>query len=98
METRKSCYFDEPTTGLDPVTGHDIIKLIDACHRRLRFTGIVVTHEISTVFAIVDRVAMLNEGVVWADGTPSELLSSKDPIVRAFVGENGSAEGEGGDV
>jgi phospholipid/cholesterol/gamma-HCH transport system ATP-binding protein len=89
--------FDEPTTGLDPVTGHDIIKLIDACHRRLHFTGIVVTHEISTVFTIVDRVAMLNEGVVWADGTPSELFSSKDPIVRAFVGDSdGRGKREGG--
>ena len=89
--------FDEPTTGLDPVTGHDIIKLIDTCHRRLHFTGIIVTHEISTVFTIVDRVAMLHEGVVWADGTPSELFSSKDPVVRAFVGESAGRENrEGG--
>jgi len=56
-----------------------------------------VTHEISTVFTIVDRVAMLNEGVVWADGTPSELFSSKDPIVRAFVGDSdGRGKREGG--
>ena len=48
-----------------------------------------MTHEISTVFAIVDRVAMLHEGVVWAEGTPSELFSSKDPVVRAFVGDSG---------
>ncbi|MFH1629764.1 MAG: ABC transporter ATP-binding protein [Pseudomonadota bacterium] len=79
--------FDEPTTGLDPVTGHAIIELIDSCHRRLHFTGIIVTHEITKVFSIVDRVSMLHEGVIWAEGTPSEVFSSKDPVVRAFVGE-----------
>ncbi|MBW1784071.1 MAG: ATP-binding cassette domain-containing protein [Deltaproteobacteria bacterium] len=80
--------FDEPTTGLDPVTGHSIIKLIDTCHRRLRFTGIIVTHEISKVFTIVDRVAMLHEGVIWAEGPPSEFFASKDPVVRDFIGES----------
>ncbi len=79
--------FDEPTTGLDPVTGHSIIELIDSCHRRLHFTGIIVTHEISKVFTIVDRVAMLHEGVIWAEGTPSEFFSSEDPVVREFIGE-----------
>ena len=85
--------FDEPTTGLDPVTGHSIIELIDSCHRRLHFTGIIVTHEISKVFGIVDRVAMLNEGVVWAEGTPSEFSSFKDPVVRAFVGDSTISKG-----
>ena len=79
--------FDEPTTGLDPVTGQSIIELIDSCHKRLHFTGIMVTHEISRVFSIVDRIAMLHEGVIWAEGTPSEFFSSEDPIVRAFLGD-----------
>ncbi len=79
--------FDEPTTGLDPVTGQSIIELIDSCHKRLHFTGIIVTHEISRVFSIVDRIAMLHEGVIWAEGTPSEFFSSEDPIVRAFLGD-----------
>ena len=85
--------FDEPTTGLDPVTGHSIIELIDSCHRRLHFTGIIVTHEISKVFGIVDRVAMLHEGVVWAEGTPSEFFSFEDPVVRAFVGDSTISKG-----
>jgi len=79
--------FDEPTTGLDPVTGQSIIELIDACHQRLHFTGIIVTHEISRISPIVDRIAMLHEGVVWADGTPSEFFSFEDPVVRAFLGD-----------
>jgi len=80
--------FDEPTTGLDPLTGQAIIELIDSCHRRLHFTGIIVTHEISRVSAIVDRIAMLHEGVIRAEGTPSEFFSSNDPIVRAYIGES----------
>jgi phospholipid/cholesterol/gamma-HCH transport system ATP-binding protein len=64
--------FDEPTTGLDPITGHAILNLIDKLHQRLHFTGIVVTHELEKVFKIVDRVAMLHEGVILADGTPEE--------------------------
>jgi phospholipid/cholesterol/gamma-HCH transport system ATP-binding protein len=80
--------FDEPTTGLDPVIGAAILNVIDSCHKRLSFTGIIVTHEIPKVFDIVDRVAMLHEGVIWAEGTPEELMSSGEPIVHAFVGES----------
>jgi phospholipid/cholesterol/gamma-HCH transport system ATP-binding protein len=80
--------FDEPTTGLDPVIGAAILNLIDSCHQRLSFTGIIVTHEIPKVFDIVDRVAMLHEGIIWADDTPEKLMSSNEPIVHAFVGES----------
>jgi phospholipid/cholesterol/gamma-HCH transport system ATP-binding protein len=79
--------FDEPTTGLDPVIGSSILNLIDSCHNRLKFTGIIVTHEIPKVFDIVNRVAMIHEGIVWAEGTPGELMASGEPIVHAFVGE-----------
>lgn len=80
--------FDEPTTGLDPVIGAAILRLIDYCRKRLSFTGIIVTHEIPKVFDIVDRVAMLHEGIIWAEGTPEELMSSSEPIISAFVGES----------
>lgn len=83
--------FDEPTTGLDPVIGAAILNLIDSCHKRLSFTGIIVTHEIPKVFDIVDRVAMLHEGIIWADDTPEKLMSSSEPIVRAFVGESANS-------
>jgi len=83
--------FDEPTTGLDPVIGHAILNLIDSCHKRLSYSGIIVTHEIPKVFDIVDRVAMLHEGIVWAEGTPRDFIASSDPIIKAFVGK--SAEG-----
>ena len=89
--------FDEPTTGLDPVTGLSILRLIDACRKRLSFTGIIVTHEIPRVFDIVDRVALVKDGVVYKEGSTDEFLSSDDPLVRAFLGampeyvENGAA-------
>jgi phospholipid/cholesterol/gamma-HCH transport system ATP-binding protein len=79
--------FDEPTTGLDPMTGQAIIELIDSCHERLHFTGIIVTHEIARVAPIVDRIAMLHEGVIREEGTPSEFFSSEDSVVRAFLGD-----------
>jgi phospholipid/cholesterol/gamma-HCH transport system ATP-binding protein len=77
--------FDEPTTGLDPLTGQTILNLIDSCHRRLGFTGIIVTHEIPRIFEIVDKVAMLHDGVIQFQGTPEEITASEDPIVCAFL-------------
>jgi phospholipid/cholesterol/gamma-HCH transport system ATP-binding protein len=79
-------FFDEPTTGLDPIRGHAILKLIDSCHKRLSFTGIIVTHAIPKVFEVVDKVVMLHKGIVWAMGTRQELNSSRDPIIQAFIG------------
>ena len=80
-------FFDEPTTGLDPVIGHAILSLIDSCHERLNFTGIIVTHEIPKIFDYVDRVAMIHEGVVWAEGTANELMESDDSVVKTFFGK-----------
>ncbi len=77
--------FDEPTTGLDPIMGNAILKLIDDLHRKMRFTGIIVTHEIHRVFEIVDRVVLLHEGRVQFQGPPEGVLSSDDPVVRQFV-------------
>jgi phospholipid/cholesterol/gamma-HCH transport system ATP-binding protein len=78
--------FDEPTSGLDPLTGLSILELIDSCHKRLRFSGIIVTHETRRVFDIVDRVALLHDGKIHAIGTPREMTDSKDSIVKAFIG------------
>jgi len=83
--------FDEPTTGLDPIIGHAILNLIQALHKRMNFTGIIVTHELSRVFEIVNRVVMLHEGAIMAEGTPEDILSSQDPIVQQFI--EGETEG-----
>ena len=83
--------FDEPTTGLDPIIGHEILNLIDDLHQRFQFTGVVVTHELEKVFKIVNRVVMLHEGVIRAQGTPEEIISSEDPVVQQFI--KGDIEG-----
>lgn len=77
--------FDEPTTGLDPIIGHAILNLIENLHKRLNFTGIIVTHEIARVFGIVSKVAMIHEGVIKAVGPPEDVLSSEDPVVQQFI-------------
>jgi phospholipid/cholesterol/gamma-HCH transport system ATP-binding protein len=78
-------FFDEPTTGLDPITANTILALISSCHERLKFTGIIVTHQIPKIFKIVAKVAMLEEGRILIAGSPEEILSSDNPSVQQFV-------------
>jgi phospholipid/cholesterol/gamma-HCH transport system ATP-binding protein len=85
IEEPEFMLIDEPTTGLDPVTGQTILNLIDSCHQRFRFTGIIVTHEIPKIFEIVDKVAMLHEGVILFFGTPQEIMKAQEPVVKTFV-------------
>jgi phospholipid/cholesterol/gamma-HCH transport system ATP-binding protein len=77
--------FDEPTTGLDPITAESILDLIESCHNRLKFTGIIVTHEILRVFGIVQKVAFLHEGIILSSGAPETVLSSTISIIREFT-------------
>jgi phospholipid/cholesterol/gamma-HCH transport system ATP-binding protein len=81
-------FFDEPTTGLDPIIGHAILNLIDSCHKRFGFTGILVTHEIPRAFEIVQKVAMLHEGAILIVASSQAILSSSDPIVQQFIAGN----------
>jgi phospholipid/cholesterol/gamma-HCH transport system ATP-binding protein len=85
VEEPEIMLIDEPTTGLDPLTGQTILNLIDACHRRLQFSGIMVTHEVPKIFEIVNKVVMLDEGRVIFAGTPEEILSSEDERVKNFI-------------
>jgi phospholipid/cholesterol/gamma-HCH transport system ATP-binding protein len=85
VEEPEIMLIDEPTTGLDPLTGQTILNLIDSCHQRLQFSGIMVTHEVPKIFEIVNKVVMLHEGRVIFAGTPKEILSSEDETVRTFV-------------
>ncbi len=82
-------FFDEPTTGLDPITTKSIHDLIASTHRRLRFTAIIVTHEVPEIFSVVDCVALLHEGVIMAAGTPQEFMAADHPVVREFFPEGG---------
>jgi phospholipid/cholesterol/gamma-HCH transport system ATP-binding protein len=59
--------------------------LIHDLHERLHFTGIIATHEIPKVFDIVNKVAIIQEGVIMAAGTPEEITTSTDPLVESFI-------------
>lgn len=77
--------YDEPTSGLDPITAGQINGLILRLRQEFGTTSIVVTHEVDRLFAISDRVMMIDEHTVTACGTPEELCRSDNDRVRAFV-------------
>ena len=78
-------FYDEPTTGLDPVMSNQIDALIADITDKLNVTSIVVTHDLFSVYTIAHRVAMMHEGKIYFQGTPVELQASTDPIVRDFL-------------
>jgi phospholipid/cholesterol/gamma-HCH transport system ATP-binding protein len=78
-------FFDEPTTGLDPILVNTIHGLIGELHRRHRFTAVMVSHEIPEIFELADTVAMLHEGRIVEVGSPEAIRSSSSPIVQQFI-------------
>jgi phospholipid/cholesterol/gamma-HCH transport system ATP-binding protein len=83
--------YDEPTTGLDPITADVIDQLIRNMQQRLSVTSVVVTHDLHSTFKIADRMAMLYGGKVVFSGTPDEVRGTRNPYVRQFM--DGSSEG-----
>ena len=77
--------YDEPTTGLDPVTAAVIDQLILRTRAQLGVTGIVVTHDMRSAYTVGDRIAMLYEGRVRQAGTVAEIRETQDPVVRQFI-------------
>ena len=78
-------FYDEPTTGLDPVTCTEINQLICDLHERLQVTSVVVTHDMHSAFSVATRMAMIHEGRQIAYGTPDEIINFDNPIVQQFV-------------
>ena len=76
---------DEPTAGLDPITAGEINALILELQRARSMSSVVVTHEMQTVKAVSDRIAMLHEGNIRIEGTFETLTRSQDALVMAFV-------------
>jgi phospholipid/cholesterol/gamma-HCH transport system ATP-binding protein len=83
--------YDEPTTGLDPIMADAINELIIKMRERLHATSIAITHDMKSAYKIADKIAMLYNGLIIAEGTPDEIRNSADPVVRQFV--EGRAEG-----
>lgn len=90
----KLMLYDEPTTGLDPITAKEISKLILDLQKELKMTSVIVTHDILCARIIADRAVVLDEGKIQYTGEIGELTSSKDPFLKNFfsdelVEENG---------
>jgi phospholipid/cholesterol/gamma-HCH transport system ATP-binding protein len=77
--------YDEPTTGLDPVTAAVIDQLIVRTREHLRVTALVVTHDMRSAYTVGDRIAMLYEGRVRQVGSVAEIQQTEDPVVRQFI-------------
>ncbi|HPO16808.1 MAG TPA: ATP-binding cassette domain-containing protein [Candidatus Hydrogenedentes bacterium] len=77
--------FDEPTTGLDPVRKSMVHNMIAQHQLRKGFTAVVVSHDIPEVFDITQKVAMLEEGIIIAEGSPDEIRENEDPRVSSFI-------------
>jgi phospholipid/cholesterol/gamma-HCH transport system ATP-binding protein len=77
--------YDEPTTGLDPVTADTINELILRCQRELKTTSIVVTHDMQAAYKVGDRLIMLYEGGIIADGTVDQIRRHPDIRVQRFI-------------
>jgi phospholipid/cholesterol/gamma-HCH transport system ATP-binding protein len=77
--------YDEPTTGLDPIMSDSIDGLIKDLTDKLNATSIVVTHDMYSVKNVANQVAMMHEGKIHFTGTPAELISSNDKIIKEFI-------------
>ena len=83
--------YDEPTTGVDPITADSINGLIRSLHDKLKVTSFVVTHDMKSAYRIADKIAMMYKGRIILEGTPSEIQKTTDPVVHQFI--NGFSKG-----
>jgi phospholipid/cholesterol/gamma-HCH transport system ATP-binding protein len=82
--------YDEPTTGLDPIMSDSIDNTIKNLADKLNVTSIVVTHDMYSVKNVADKVAMINDGIIYFVGTPEELLKEKDEVIVDFIKRTGA--------
>lgn len=79
--------YDEPTTGLDPVTSDEISQLITDVQQKYHTSSIIITHDIRCAMKTADRIMMLNEGIIQKEGTIKDFESTDDPLIRSFFSE-----------
>jgi phospholipid/cholesterol/gamma-HCH transport system ATP-binding protein len=77
--------YDEPTTGLDPITTDYVDEMIKAAKAKLGVTSMVISHDIASAFNVADRIGVLYDGVLVAQGTPPEVRRSEHPFVKKFL-------------
>jgi len=76
--------YDEPTTGLDPVTSDEISSLINYVREKYKTSSIIITHDIKCTITTVDLIVMLQEGEVYMEGKADEFENSTDPLIKSF--------------
>jgi phospholipid/cholesterol/gamma-HCH transport system ATP-binding protein len=91
----KYLLYDEPTTGLDPVTSATMDELMIRMREVLGVTSVVITHDMRSAYAVGTRIAMLYEGQVRQVGTVDEIRNTQDPVVRQFIEGRPTLEGAG---
>ena len=84
--------YDEPTTGLDPINTTRINRLILRLKEELRITSVVVTHDMTSAFTVSDRITMIHHGEAIYTGTPDEIRTCGEPVVRDFIEGNAQEE------
>lgn len=77
--------YDEPTTGLDPLTGFQITELMLKTQEKLGLTSVVISHNISTSFRIADKIALLDQGKIIISGSADEVKNSNNQLVTEFI-------------
>ena len=81
----KIVLYDEPTTGLDPLTTESVDEMILNARERLKVTSVVISHDIGSAFHIADRIAVINEGRIVEEGAPAHVRKSQEPFTRQFL-------------
>lgn len=76
--------YDEPTTGLDPVTSDEISTLINDVQKKYKTSSIIITHDIACVRATANRIVMLQDGEIYMEGNLKDFENSKDPLIKSF--------------
>lgn len=87
----EAVFYDEPTTGVDPIMADAINNLIISLHNKLKITSIAVTHDMTSAYKIANRIAMLYQGVIVGVGTPEEIKATSNPVIHQFI--TGEAKG-----
>ena len=76
--------YDEPTTGLDPATSDEISSLINDVQKKYKTSSLIITHDIECARITADRIIMIDEGEVHAEGSLEDFESSADPLIKSF--------------